>query len=188
MAENLNPSPVNLRQEPGVEHVARRSVLAYAPVVEQHEPVCVLCRKRQVVQRTEDGDTSIDAQCVHEIEDLLLVTDVKRGRGLVEEQHPWLLRDGASKHDALQFAAGQLRGVPRSEVEQVESCQSILNDPPILRPLSRRKAAEMGVAAERDVRADVDPLGNHRPLRYQRDDARDGTSPSPPRIEVVNPQ
>ena len=159
MAEDFHPSSVDLGQQAGVEDGRGRSVLTDAASVEQDEALRVLRRQCQVVQCAEHGDARVDAQGIHEIEDLLLMPDVEGGRGLVEEQHAGLLGDGAGEDDALQFAARQLRGEPRSQAEQVEPCQRIFDDPPILGPLSRRKAAEVGVAAEGDVRADSDPLG-----------------------------
>jgi hypothetical protein len=187
MAEHFDPSPIDLREQSGVEHVAGRPVLAHASAVEQHEPVGVLRGKRQVVQRAEHRDARLDAQCVHEIEDLLLVAEVEGSCGLVEEQHPRLLGDSAGQDDPLEFTTRQVGCMTCGQVQQVESGQGILDDPAILGAF-RGEAAQVRIAAERHVRPHVDALGDHRTLRYQRDEARHGTSTPTPWVEVVHPK
>src|SRR5581483_234469 len=67
------------------QHVAGRTVDDDAAVVEEHEPLGVLPREREVVHRGHDGEASLTAESVDHLEHLLLVTDVERSRRLVQE-------------------------------------------------------------------------------------------------------
>ena len=59
------------------------------------------------MQRAEHGEPVLAAQPVDEVEHLLGVAEVERGRRLVEQQHPRLLGERPGEDGALLLPAGQ---------------------------------------------------------------------------------
>src|SRR5439155_26261003 len=103
---------------------------------------------------------------------LLLTSGVERGRGLAEEQHRRVLRQGAREDRALALAAGE-RAQPalgeRGEVERAERVPRRLQVGPAL-------VAEVGDVrrpAEEDVLADRHLRRGKGELRDERDATRE---------------
>ena len=101
------------------EHLGRRCPsTTTAPVVEQHEPVGVLPGQREVVHRRDDGEVVVAPQLVDELEHLLLVADVERGRRLVEQHDRRALGQRPGDEHALALAARERRQHAVGEVER----------------------------------------------------------------------
>ena len=102
------------------EDIRWRAVRDDAARVEEQHPVRVLRRQREIVHRRDERETGLLAQAVEELERLLLMPDVERGRRLVEEHDPRLLRDRARDDDPLLLTAGERPQAAIGEREQVE--------------------------------------------------------------------
>jgi hypothetical protein len=72
------------------------------------------------VHRGHDGETFLAPERVDELEDLLLVPDVERGRRLVEQEDRRRLRQCPADHGALELAAAQGAELTVGKCDEVE--------------------------------------------------------------------
>ena len=72
------------------------------------------------MHRGDDRDVVVFSQFLHQVENLLLVTDVEGAGGFVQEQYLRLLSQCPSQDHALQFAAGKFGGSSICELGEVE--------------------------------------------------------------------
>ena len=94
-----------------------------APFVEQQHAVGVLRGERQVVHRGDQGEALRGAECVQQLERVLLMADVERGGRLVEEHDRSLLRQRAGDDHPLALAAAQRAERPLGERVEIEPCE-----------------------------------------------------------------
>ena len=148
------------------------------------------------MHRGDHGELVLQPHRVHQVEHALLVTDVERARGLVEQQHPRLLGQRPAEHDPLQLAAGEPERRSVGELDELEPVQRPLHGVPVGGGLGP-EAPQVGRASERHQLPDRGPLGHHRPLRHQRDHPSDpagaarapgrGRRPAAPRVAGSRP-
>ena len=101
--------PFGLRDERLREHVGGSAGSGHPSAVEQHHAIGVLGRERQVVHRRDHGEATVLAEFGHQLQRLLLVADVERAGGLVEQQDVGLREQHGGERDAHAPAAGELR-------------------------------------------------------------------------------
>ena len=124
---------------------------------------------------------------VDQVEHALLVTDVERTRGLVEQQDPRLLGKRPAEDDPLQLAAGEPERRAVGELGELEPVQRPLHGVPVGGGLGP-EAPQVRGASERHQLPHGGPFRNHRALRHQRDHAGDLATRRVPRIEAADPQ
>ena len=94
-----------------VEDLAGRPFLHQRPGVEHAHPVAHAGDDRKVVADEQDGCRKLAAQAGDQVEHLGFHSGVEAGRGLVQDQQPWIDRESHGDGDALLHAAGQLMGI-----------------------------------------------------------------------------
>jgi hypothetical protein len=96
----------NLFENFALEHRCRRANSQTFAAVHEHNLVCVFARKIQFVRDDDHGVAILCSQTAQGFEKIHLRADIEMQRRLIEKQEQRLLREGASKNDALLFAAG----------------------------------------------------------------------------------
>ena len=123
------------------------------------------------MHRREDAEITLVTQTVDEIQDVLLMTDVERGRRLVEQQHGGLLRERPGDDHALAFTAGERIDGARRELPELEGVERGARGVDV-RPADRPEDPVMGRAAEEHVVEHPHPGRDDGRLRDDRDGAR----------------
>lgn len=84
-------------------------------MVEDGEPVARGGSEVQVVEHHQHGEAAV-AEVAQQLD---LVTDVKVVRGFVQDQHLWLLDQGAGDPDPLPFTTGEAEDPPICQIQDV---------------------------------------------------------------------
>ncbi len=166
------------------EDVARPAVGDDAARVEQHHPVGVLGSEREVVHRGDQREPRLAAKEVEQLERLLLMADVERGRRLVEEHDASLLRERPRDDDALPLAARERAEAAVAVREKVEPLERARRDLAIATALLRQ-AAQMRRSPHEDVFRDRHPRRRRGVLRDDGDDPRQLRALQLPRVAPV---
>lgn len=131
------------------EDLLRPSRRGDPPARQQDQAVGVLSRQGQVVDRGHDGQLVGQPQLVDQLQHLLLMADVQRGRRLVQQEHRGLLGERAGQHHALPLPARQMVQRAGGEGGEVQPAEHLAGDGPVARALP----PEMRDVGERPSRA-----------------------------------
>ena len=154
-------------------------------VHEQHQVVGVLAGLGEVVQGGNHGHAAAAAQAVDELEDLLLVPDVEQRSGLVQQQDPRILGQGAGQDRPLAFPAGQAGEPPACEAGDIQPVAGLGDLPPVEAARST-EVTQMRSAAEQDVLLDGHVRRQHRDLRHVGDEAGPGAAAQRAEVFLVD--
>ena len=156
---------VELRQRFLPQHFGRGSRGHAIALVEKTQAIRVEAGKGEVVHCGDHGETVLTAQPVDQFQCLLLVADVEGVGRFVQQENRCLLGDGTGNDHALPFATGQFTHHPVAEVGEVETCQNIGDDVPVVLGLLAEVADER-IATEHHVLRHGHVVGHHRRLRH----------------------
>jgi hypothetical protein len=120
------------------------------PLVEQRQPVGIEAGEGEVVHRADHREAVLAPQPIDELERLLLVPDVERAGGLVEQQDRRLLRECPCDHEPLALATAHRAEVSAGEVHQIEPLEHAGHHRPVVRRLDP-EVRDVRVAAEQHV-------------------------------------
>src|SRR3990172_11883366 len=103
------------------DHLPGSPFCAYNTLVQHDQPVTVLGRQVEVVERHQHRQASALAQRPHQVHDLYLVTYIQVGRRFVKQQHFRLLRQRSGNCHSLSLSARKLADKPLGELP--DSCR-----------------------------------------------------------------
>src|SRR5581483_7491223 len=171
VVDDADPRAVVAREVGFGQHVRRAAVDHDPPAVEKQQPFRVLAGESEVVHGGHDGEVVVASQAVDQLEHLLLMADVERGRRLVEEHDRRALRERAGDQHPLTLAAGQRGDDPVREREEIKARQRVVHRGEIARSLDAERG-DVRRPAEQDVVGHPRTFGDDRGLRNKRDQPR----------------
>src|SRR6185437_1753132 len=104
-----------------------------APAVDDGDVAAAGLRLLEIMRRQDDGGAApvdLPEEAPHRAADL----DVHPGRGLIEDEEPWLVHEGPGDHQAALHAAREAAGSLVALVPELQLLQVPLRAPPGLRP------------------------------------------------------
>src|SRR5690606_23005509 len=120
-----DPGPVVRGQQRLRQHLLRRPGRDHAALHQQHQPVGVLPRHRQVVHGGHHRQPPLPPQPVHQLQHLLLVADAPRAGRLVQQQQGGALGQRPGQEHPLPLPTGQGGQHPLGQPGQVQRLQHL---------------------------------------------------------------